>query len=110
MTDAARIATLKAELRDDTAFVATPTPRLSWTVETADAGWLQSATELTDGTQTVVVEEADSALVAWPFEPLTPGDSREVRVRVTASSGAQTDWSSPLTVSAGFLADGEWIA
>ena len=110
MTDAARIATLKAELRDDTAFVATPTPRLSWTVETADAGWLQSAAELTDGTQTVVVEEADSALVAWPFEPLSPGESRQVRVRATDESGAQTDWSAPLTVSAGVLADGEWIA
>ncbi|MFK4853539.1 family 78 glycoside hydrolase catalytic domain [Microbacterium sp. ZW T6_19] len=110
MTDAARIATLKAELRDDTTFVATPTPRLSWIVTTTDTGWLQSSAELTDGAQTVVVDGADSALVAWPFEPLTPGDSREVRVRVTASSGAQTDWSSPLTVSAGFLADGEWIA
>ncbi|MDQ0646930.1 alpha-L-rhamnosidase [Microbacterium natoriense] len=110
MTDAARIATLKAELRDDTTFVATPTPRLSWIVTTTDAGWLQSSAELTDGVQSVVVDGADSALVAWPFEPLTPGDSRDVRVRVTASSGAQTDWSSPLTVSAGFLADGEWIA
>ena len=35
----ARIATVRAELRDDTAFVATPTPRLSWTVETDEPGW-----------------------------------------------------------------------
>ena len=38
MTDMPAIATLRAELRDDTAFVATPTPRLSWTVESDRAG------------------------------------------------------------------------
>ena len=48
MTDAAtagaraRIATLRAELRDDTVFVATPAPRLSWTVETQEPGWRQA--------------------------------------------------------------------
>ena len=35
MTESSRVATLRAELRDDTAFVATPTPRLSWTVESS---------------------------------------------------------------------------
>lgn len=110
MTDTARIATLKAELRDDTVLVATPTPRLSWTVETTAADWLQASVELSDGVRTVVVDGGDSVLVPWPFEPLAPGEARRVRVRATAVSGAQTGWSSPLPVEAGFLADGEWIA
>jgi alpha-L-rhamnosidase len=110
MTDAARIATLRAELREDTAFVATSTPRLGWTVETSEPGWLQSSAELDDGTRTVLVDGRDSVLVAWPFTPLAPGESREVRVRATADSGTQTGWSAPLTVRAGFLADGEWVA
>ncbi|WP_448719580.1 family 78 glycoside hydrolase catalytic domain [Microbacterium natoriense] len=110
MTDAARIARLKAELRVDSAFVATPAPRLSWIVETADAGWLQSSAELSDGERTVTVEGRESALVPWPFDPLSPGETRQVRVRATASSGAGTGWSAPLTVSAGFLAEGEWVA
>ncbi|MEV4686264.1 alpha-L-rhamnosidase [Microbacterium sp. LWH3-1.2] len=119
MTDAAplttidhagsRVATLRAELRDDTAFVATPTPRLTWTVSAA-AGWLQDRAEVTDGIETVSLDGPDSVLVAWPFAPLTAGEAREVQVRVHAGDGRSTDWSAPLEVSAGFLADGEWVA
>ncbi len=48
MTDAARSA-LRVELRDDVPFVATPTPRLTWTVETGEPGWVQASAELSDG-------------------------------------------------------------
>jgi alpha-L-rhamnosidase len=110
MTDAARVATLRAELRDDTAFVATPTPRLTWTVETDERDWMQASVEATDGASTVTVDGPDSALIAWPFTPLTPGEARDVSVRVRAASGSETAWSDPLRVEAGFLADGEWVA
>lgn len=119
MTDAAtpastghpspRVATLRAELRDDTAFVATPEPRLTWTVSAAPA-WLQAAAEITDGIETRSHESGDSVLVPWPFAPLAPGETREVRVRVHAADGRATGWSAPLEVAAGFLADGEWVA
>ncbi|XBX80391.1 family 78 glycoside hydrolase catalytic domain [Microbacterium sp. A8/3-1] len=110
MTGAARIASVRAELRDDTSFVATPAPRLSWTVATAQDGWLQSSAEVTDGTDTVALPGVESALVAWPFAPLAAGESRDVRVRARSVAGEQTPWSEPLTVAAGFLAEGEWIA
>ncbi|MGQ2914293.1 family 78 glycoside hydrolase catalytic domain [Microbacterium aurantiacum] len=103
-------ARLRAELRDDSAVVATATPRLSWVVgDTAD-GWIQREAELTDGRDTVVLEGAESVLVAWPFAPLAAGERRDVSVRVTSTSGDRTAWSAPLTVAAGFLADGEWVA
>ena len=108
--DDARISTLRAELRDDTAFVATPTPRLSWTVASEQPGWVQDAADLTDGTSTVTVTGRDSVLVAWPFTPLTAGESRDVSVRVRSTDRAETTWSDPIRVTAGFLADGEWIA
>ncbi len=104
------IGTLRAELRDDTAGVATPTPRLSWTVATDEAAWMQASAEVSDGIGTVALAGGDSVLVAWPFDPLTAGETREVRVRATATSGTVTAWSDPLTVTAGFLADGEWVA
>ncbi|MFB7883506.1 family 78 glycoside hydrolase catalytic domain [Microbacterium sp. NPDC056057] len=111
MTDAASpaIANLKAELRDDTAFVATPTPRLTWTVA-ATGAWLQAGAELSDGAGEVALDGADSVLVAWPFAPLRPGEIREVRVRARSTSGTSTGWSTPLRIEAGFLADGEWVA
>lgn len=105
-----RIATLRAELRDDTAFVAVPTPRLTWTVETDEPGWVQASVELSDGTDTVTVDGRESVLVAWPFAPLAAGEARDVAVRVRAETGAATPWSEALRVEAGFLGDGEWIA
>ncbi len=106
----ARIASVRAELRDDTAFVATPEPRLTWTVDASESGWLQASAEVTDGTTTVVLDDGASSLVDWPFEPLAPGETRSVRVRARATSGTETEWSEPLTVAASFLADHEWIA
>lgn len=106
----ARVASVRAELRDDSVFVATPAPRLTWTVESPVPGWHQAAVELRAGDEEVRLETSDSVLVAWPFAPLAPRERREVRVRVTAESGASTDWSDPLEVVAGFLAEGEWVA
>ncbi|CAH0220035.1 hypothetical protein SRABI76_02482 [Microbacterium oxydans] len=110
MTGHARIATLRAELRDDTSFVATPTPRVSWTVVAEEDGWMQASAELSDGNRSITIEDAESVLVPWPFEPLAPGEIRSVRVRAQSVGGARTDWSEPLAVEAGFLAAGEWIA
>ncbi|GAB3616114.1 glycoside hydrolase family 78 protein [Okibacterium endophyticum] len=106
----ARIGRLRAESRDDSPMVGTPTPRLSWTVETTEPDWLQGAAELRSGDETVLLDGPDSVLVEWPFAPLLPGESREVRVRATALSGRATDWSDPLRVEAGFLGSGMWVA
>ena len=110
MIGRARIATVRAELRDDTSFVATPEPRLSWTVVADDDGWMQASAEVSDGHRSVTIEDAESALVAWPFEPLAPGETRSVRVRAHSAAGVRTDWSEPLAVEAGFLSAGEWVA
>lgn len=110
MPPASRIASFRAELRNDSPFVATPSPRLSWTVDTAEPDWMQAAAEADDGTGIIAVTGEDSALVAWPFTPLAAGERREVRVRAQAASGTWTTWSEPLVVAAGFLAPGEWVA
>ncbi|MET0974537.1 MAG: alpha-L-rhamnosidase, partial [Leifsonia sp.] len=106
----ARIATLRAELRDDTTFVATPRPRLSWTVQTDENAWEQASAELRAGEESVTLDGRDSVLVAWPFAELAAGEVRDVSVRVRSAGGTWTDWSAPLAVTAGFLAEGEWIA
>jgi alpha-L-rhamnosidase len=107
---AARIATLRAELRDDTTLVATARPRLSWTVETDEAGWEQVSADIRAADETVTLEGRESVLVDWPFRDLDPGERRAVTVRVRATSGTQTDWSEPLGVEAAFVADGDWTA
>lgn len=110
MSIASRIASFRAEQRADTPFVATPSPRLSWTVDTDEPDWMQVAAEVDDGSGAVALPGGDSVLVAWPFAPLQPGEQREVRVRAQAASGTWTTWSEPLPVAAGFLAPGEWVA
>ncbi|GMM96003.1 alpha-L-rhamnosidase [Microbacterium luteum] len=103
-------ACLRAELRDDVPLVATATPRLTWQITDAPDGWRQRSAELTDGTDTVVLETAESVLVAWPFSPLAAGERRDVAVRVHSTAGATTAWSTAVTLVAGFLAADEWIA
>ncbi len=101
---------VRAELREDTAFVATARPRLSWRVRTETRDWRQAGAEVTDGRDTVTLDGDASVLVAWPFAPLAPGEVRSVRVRVTDTAGGASDWSAPLEVAAGFLGEGEWVA
>jgi alpha-L-rhamnosidase len=105
-----RVSAVRAELRHDTNVVAVPNPRLSWKTMSAPADWLQGSAELSDGTSSVVIPGRDSAYVAWPFAPLTPGEQRQVTVRVTGVDGIQSAWSEPTTVTGGFLADGTWEA
>ncbi|MEL5991795.1 family 78 glycoside hydrolase catalytic domain [Microbacterium phosphatis] len=93
---------LRAELRDDAPWVATPAPRLSWRVDADESGWLQAGAEVECEGEHVRVEGRDSVLVPWPFRPLRAGEVRTVRVRVTSESGVETEWSRPLTVAAGF--------
>jgi alpha-L-rhamnosidase len=87
-----------------------PSPRLSWKTRTSSAGFLQSSAELESSGVTAIVEGRDSVLVDWPFAPLEPGERRDVRVRVTDTEGSTSAWSDPLTVTAGFLAEGAWVA
>ncbi|MBU4465932.1 MAG: family 78 glycoside hydrolase catalytic domain, partial [Actinobacteria bacterium] len=105
-----RIARVRAELREDTAFVATPTPRLTWTVESAAPGWLQASADLTDGIDTLTINGRDSVLVEWPFRALAPGETREIAVRARSTDGGETSWSAPVRIDAGFLDEEEWIA
>ncbi|KAA9089594.1 family 78 glycoside hydrolase catalytic domain [Microbacterium radiodurans] len=118
----ARIATLRAEQRDDTTFVATARPRLTWTVETDERDWSQVAAEIeatggAGGVESASIGSGDSVLIAWPFAALRAGERRTVRVRVrgtasgiTPADAAWTPWSEPVEVVAGFLADDEWVA
>ena len=105
------VASLRAELRADSTDVPTATPRLTWATESATPGWKQVRAELElDGSALSTVEGRDSVLVDWPFAPLEPRSTHTLRVRTTGDDGETSQWSAPLTITAGFLADGEWTA
>ncbi|MGX5682672.1 family 78 glycoside hydrolase catalytic domain [Schumannella luteola] len=104
------ISRFRAELREDSPIVATATPRLTWSVATDERDWMQSSAELRSGDESVVLDGPESVLVEWPFAPLEPGERRTVSVRATAASGSTTEWSEPLEIVAGFLAEGVWRA
>ena len=94
--------------------VAEAEPRLSWRTVTDVPDWTQQSAELElttpSGTQTASLPGSGSVLLDWPFTPLAPRDDVRLRVRVTGSDGATSDWSQPLRIRAGFLAEGEWVA
>ncbi|WP_210508395.1 family 78 glycoside hydrolase catalytic domain [Naasia sp. SYSU D00057] len=105
-----RVQRVRAERRNDGAPVATPSPRLSWISETEVPGWIQASAEIERDGAIAEVEGDVSVFVAWPFAPLAPREEAVVRVRVTGGDGVTSEWSEPLTITAGHLAEGEWTA
>ncbi len=97
-----------ARHHDGTATV--PCPALSWRAADTPDGWTQAWAEVDGGDGVVRIDGPKQHGVAWPFAPLEPHTRRAIRVRVAGTDGAVTDWSEPLHVRAGFLADGEWRA
>jgi alpha-L-rhamnosidase len=105
---------VRAEYRTDSPFVGTSRPRLSWKTETSTPNWIQTGAEIEwrrdEATAVARVDGAESVFVAWPFESLLPRERGHLRVRVHGADGTASDWSRPLEVRAGFLAEGEWRA
>lgn len=91
----------------------TGTPRLSWFVPVANAGYAQTAyeVEVTRGEATEVyrVESNEQVLVPWPAPELKSRESAAVRIRVT-DGGDWSDWSEASTVEAGLLNASDWAA
>lgn len=92
-------------------------PRLSWIVKSDRPGWQQSAYEIellsADGSPLIGagrVVSGQSALVAWPFEPLQSRARSAVRVRAWDQNGAVTDWSEAALVEVGLLEPTDWQA
>jgi len=105
------VTAVRAELRSDSRGVPVPSPRLSWTTRSDTGNWTQASAEVElDGAESVVLAGAESVLVAWPFAPIAPRGRHSLRVRVTGSDGANSDWSAPLPITGDFLGEGEWTA
>lgn len=106
---------LHAEYLPTALGLGTATPRLSWQIIDAPAGWTQTAAtvEITDAdghVETVTLSGADQVLVDWPGAPLVSRERRTVRVRVTGADGSPSPWSDPLTIEAGLLEPTDWTA
>ncbi|NIK59515.1 alpha-L-rhamnosidase [Kribbella shirazensis] len=92
--------------------IGTATPRISWQVPAADAGYAQTAyeVEITTGTtQVFTVQSPDQVLVPWPGDPLASRETAQVRVRVRGNDD-WSDWSEPASVEAGLLTPDDWSA
>src|SRR5258706_16134323 len=109
-TSAVTIAEVRFEHLRETLGVGVLRPRLSWIVETAAVRWYQTGYEievygterqLRDGTGRV--ESDQSALVPWPFAPLSSRECASVRVRVWNVDGQPSAWSILYAVEAGVL-------
>ncbi|MFG1909834.1 family 78 glycoside hydrolase catalytic domain [Kribbella sp. NPDC048928] len=90
----------------------TASPRISWQVPAADAGYAQTAYEIEiarDTTQSYTVESPEQVLVPWPGDALTSRESAQVRVRVRGAEDWSA-WSEPAVIEAGLLAPDDWTA
>ncbi|MEU9191164.1 family 78 glycoside hydrolase catalytic domain [Streptomyces sp. NPDC048484] len=98
----------------DETFVPNSRPPLTWKTATGLPSWIQRTADIsiTRGgvTSTASVDGPDSVLVDWPFEPLAPGETALVRVRVHGTEGSKSPWSDGTRVTSGFLPPGAWRA
>src|SRR5205823_11415857 len=93
--------------------VGTSNPRLSWTVDHADAGWEQTAYEVEitrdRRSEAYLITSREQVLVPWPGPPLGSRERAEVRVRV-AHGQDWSPWGETATVEAGLLDPSDWSA
>ncbi|MET9273210.1 family 78 glycoside hydrolase catalytic domain [Kribbella sp. NPDC003557] len=92
--------------------IGTASPRISWQVPAADAGYAQTAYEVeitTGSTQVFTVQSPDQILVPWPGDALESRQAAQVRVRVRGTDD-WSDWSEPATVEPGLLTPDDWTA
>lgn len=101
---------LRFEHRHPALGIGTPTPRLSWQVQTDLPNWLQAAYEVECRGERVKVQSNQSVLVDWMFSPLRARERVEVRVRVWGVDGSASDWSEPASVEAGLFQPEAWSA
>jgi alpha-L-rhamnosidase len=107
---------LRFEHLEEALGMGTPQPRVSWLVETSQAGWSQSGYALEAQTssgelfgETGRVASSESVLIAWPFAPLASRQRVLVRVRVWDGDGQASPWSELFPVEAGLLEPGDWV-
>lgn len=87
------------------------TPRLSWHIDGAPAGWRQVGAQIEDNTgRRFSFNGSDSVLVPWPFPPLAARERRALRLRVTGADGHRSAWSAWTEVEAGLLEPAYWVA
>ncbi|WP_423461801.1 family 78 glycoside hydrolase catalytic domain [Promicromonospora sp. MS192] len=111
MSNYTHVRELRVERRTDGAYADTPTPRLSWTVESDVPGWWQAGAEVRlDGEHVARLDTDESHFVPWPFDALAPHARHTLEVRVTGTDGGTSPWSAPVALRSTFLADGEWTA
>lgn len=105
---------LRVEYAASATGIGTPSPRLSWMLETFGADWTLDRYEVelvrdAEPTRRVVVDSPEQVFVPWPFEPLPSRARARVRVRV----GAGEEWtafSEPVSVEIGLLERRDWSA
>lgn len=89
-------------------------PRISWVVEEAPAGWSQRGHELEvrrgASTETAVAASAEQVLVDWPVAPLASREAASVRVRLQGADGDWSEWSPATTLETGLLEPADWTA
>ena len=108
----AAVTRLRAEYRREADGLGTPTPRLSWWVESSEGSqvWAEFERVGTDGDRARTRLDGDQqVLVEWPFEPLASRSRVEVRARVALSTGTVTSWSEPLIIETALLERSDWV-
>ncbi|HMP43300.1 MAG TPA: alpha-L-rhamnosidase, partial [Roseiflexaceae bacterium] len=116
MSTSLLVGNLRVEQNRDGFGIASATPRISWSMAAAPAGWVQAAymieRRMADGRLEASgrIDTHDSVLQPWPFAPLAAREQCEIRVQVWGNDGSVSPWSPPLALEASLLSPADWSA
>ena len=103
--------TLRCEYKTNPLGIDTPVPRLSWVLESAAQGAVQSAYQITAGRwDSGKVISAQSVSVAYAGPGLTSGQLASWKVRVWDGFDQVSEWSEPACWQMGLLSNDDWTA
>ena len=111
MADLLLPTTLRCEYKTDPLGIDMPVPRLSWILESAEQGAVQSAYQIRAGSwDSGKVISAQSVSVAYAGPALASGQSVSWQVRVWDGNDQVSEWSDLASWQMGLLSDLDWTA
>ena len=123
ISNAATVKELRCEYLDNPLGIDETHPRLSWIMNSAKRGDLQTAYHILVASSPVILSQnqgdlwdsgivysSQSILVVYAGKPLASGMACYWKVQIQDKSGKSTDWSSPASWTMGLLQSEDWTA
>ena len=111
------VSNVSVDYKNENLGIGSAMPLISWTFESNEKNWLQTAYEIAlfdeTGKLLVTTSKVDSnrsSYVAWPFGALRSRECRQIQVRCWGDDKEPCPWSNEVSIETGLLEAMDWKA